>query len=318
MLAESAFKSGNLCVVGNLNRDLKTAPMPSGNFLLRDGETSVAGISETIGGGGANSACAAAAIGAKVAFLGKVGADSLGKILEQTLRRHGITTHLAKDKFHPTGTSINLAYATGHRHFVSSLPNNRALAFKDLNLSILPRYRHLLRSDVWFSEPMLFGGNEKLFRAARKAGLTISLDLNWDPEWNCASAKSIRKRKQAVRALLPLVDLAHGNASELNEFADSPDLKTTLKRLEKWGVRGVVLHLGKKGAGYFQRGKVVTEPPAPVKRHVNVTGTGDVLSVCMMLLHHHSDVPVADKLRLANKVVAQFIESKRQFIPSLQ
>src|ERR1700722_13099984 len=88
MLAESAFKSGNLCVVGNLNRDLKTAPMPSGNFLLRDGETSVAGISETIGGGGANSACAAAAIGAKVAFLGKVGADSLGKILEQTLRHH--------------------------------------------------------------------------------------------------------------------------------------------------------------------------------------------------------------------------------------
>ena len=318
MLDESAFKSGNLCVVGNLNRDLKTAPMPSGNFLLHDGETSVAGISETIGGGGANSACAAAALGAKVAFLGKVGADSLGKILEQTLRRHVLTTRLAKDKFRPTGTSINLAYATGHRHFVSSLPNNRALTFKDLDLSILPRYRHLLRSDVWFSEPMLFGGNEKLFRASRKAGLTISLDLNWDPEWNRASAKTIRERKQAVRTLLPFVDLAHGNVSELNQFADSTDIKTTLKRLENWGVGAIVLHLGKKGAGHFQQGKLVIEPPAPVKKHVNVTGTGDVLSVCMMLLHHHSDVPSAEKLHLANKMVTQFIEGKRQFIPPFQ
>ena len=317
MLDESAFKSGNLCVVGNLNRDLKTAPMSSGNFLLRDGETSVAGISETIGGGGANSACAAAALGAKVAFLGKVGADSLGIILEQTLRRHGIATRLAKDKSHPTGTSINLAYATGHRHFVSSLPSNRALAFKDLDLSILPRFRHLLRSDVWFSEAMLFGGNAKLFQAARQAGLAISLDLNWDPEWNSASTKTIRERKQAVRAILPLVDLAHGNANELNEFADSTDLNTTLKRLEKWGVGAVVLHLGKKGAGYFQRGKLVVEPPAPVKKQANVTATGDVLSVCMMLLHHLAGAPARDKLRLANRIVAQFIEGRRQFIPVL-
>ena len=41
MLDESAFKSASLCVVGNINRDIKTAPMPSGDFLLRDGETSV-------------------------------------------------------------------------------------------------------------------------------------------------------------------------------------------------------------------------------------------------------------------------------------
>jgi sugar/nucleoside kinase (ribokinase family) len=317
MLDESAFKSGNLCVVGNLNRDIKTAPMPGGAFLLRDGETSVASISETIGGGGANSACAAAALGAKVAFLGKVGADSLGRILERTLRCYGIATHLAKDKSHPTGTSINLAYASGNRHFVSALPNNRSLTFKDLNLSILRHYRHLLRADVWFSAAMLFGGNAILFQAARKADMVVSLDLNWDPEWNRAPSKTIRKRKLAVRAVLPMVDIAHGNVRELNEFADSSDLKTTLKRLEQWGVGAVVLHLGKKGAGYYRRGKLVIEPPAPVKKHINVTGTGDVLSVCMMLLHHLTDVPVADKLRLANKIVAQFIEGKRRFIPSL-
>jgi sugar/nucleoside kinase (ribokinase family) len=317
MLDESAFKSGNLCVVGNINRDIKTAPMPSGGFLLRDGETSVKSITETIGGGGANSACAAAVLGAKVAFFGKVGADPLGVVLQKTLKQHGVVARLARDKSQPTGTSINLTFENGRRHFVSSLPNNRSLAFQDLNLSVLSHYQHLLRSDLWFSESMLFGGNAKLFAAARKAGLAVSLDLNWDPEWNRASANKIRERKQAVRAVLPMVDLAHGNVRELNEFADSSDLKTTLQRLTKWGVGAVVLHLGKKGAGYFNRGKLWIEPPAPVKSHVNATGTGDVLSVCLMLLHQHTDAPVPQKLRFANAIVAQFIEGKRQFIPSL-
>jgi len=317
MLDESAFKSGNLCVVGNINRDIKTAPMPSGGFLLRDGETSVSSIIETIGGGGANSACAAAALGARVAFLGKVGADPPGAVLQKTLKQHGVLAHLARDKSQRTGTSINLTFENGCRHFVSALPNNRSLAFKDLNLSVLSRYHHLLRSDIWFSEAMLFGGNAKLFAAARKAGIAISLDLNWDPEWNRASANKIRERKQAVRAVLPMVNLAHGNVRELNEFAGSSDLKATLRRLAKWGAGAVVLHLGKKGAGYFHNDKLWIEPPAPVKSHVNATGTGDVLSVCLMLLHHRADIAVPEKLRLANTIVSQFIEGKRQFIPSL-
>ncbi len=55
MSAENVFKDASLCVVGNINRDIKTAPFPAGEGLLRDGETGVASIQETIGGGGANS-----------------------------------------------------------------------------------------------------------------------------------------------------------------------------------------------------------------------------------------------------------------------
>src|ERR1700740_3098483 len=108
MLDESVFKHSSLCVVGNVNRDIKTAPIRTGGSLLNDGETPVASVIETIGGGGADSACAAAALGAKVGFLGKVGADPLGATLERALRKSGVTPHLARDKSHPTGTSINL------------------------------------------------------------------------------------------------------------------------------------------------------------------------------------------------------------------
>ena len=101
---------------------------------------------------------------------------------------------------------------------------------------------------------MLFGGNERLFQVARQAGLAVSIDLNWDPCWNRGLGETVCDRKQAVRALLPLVSIAHGNVQELNEFADSTDLETTLRRLEEWGVEAVVVHLGAEGAGYYQRG----------------------------------------------------------------
>src|SRR5437867_7217655 len=103
ILDETIFLGTNICVVGNINRDIKCAPFRPSAQLFDDGETSLNSIIETIGGGGANSACAAAGLGAKVAFLGKVGADALGNKLEAALIRHGVCPHLARDRQHPTG-----------------------------------------------------------------------------------------------------------------------------------------------------------------------------------------------------------------------
>jgi sugar/nucleoside kinase (ribokinase family) len=309
------FRAANLCVVGNLNRDIKTSPVQAGEHLLLDGETSVSSIVETIGGGGANSACIAAALGARVALLGKVGSDALGVRLAETLRRHGVLTHLLQDAAVATGSTLALAFDNGHRHFLSCLPNNESLRFEDLDLAALEGFKHLYRADLWFSKPMLFGGNERLFRAAHACGMTVSIDLNWDPCWGVAGVDEVRARKVAVRAILPLVNVAHGNVRELREFTDAPDLDTALRRLEAWGVEAVGVHLGAEGAGYYRHGRLIVEPPVPAARHVNTTGTGDVLTVCLMLLHQQREVPA--QLRLANRIVTEFIEGKRDFIPSL-
>lgn len=317
MVDDSIFQSSSLCVVGNINRDIKTTPIPAGEKLLVDGETPVAAIMETVGGGGANSAFAAAMLGARVAFLGRVGNDPLGDRLARTLERHGIAPHLARDSAQASGTSLALTFADGHRHFVSCLPANEALEFGDLDLTTLTGQRHLLRADVWFSEAMLFAGNKLLFQAAQKAGIPVSLDLNWDPQWGHASADRIRARKAAVRETLPWVTLAHGNTRELMEFADAQSLEEALQRLTGWGAEAVVVHLGSKGAGFFQQGELTIAPPAPAKARLHATGTGDILSVCMMLLHQRVDIPIPHRLRLANAIVAQFIEGSRSLIPSL-
>jgi sugar/nucleoside kinase (ribokinase family) len=314
---DALFRDVSLCVVGNINRDVKTSPLPPSEHLFRDGETRVSSVIETVGGGGANSACAAASLGAQVTFVGKVGNDELGYRLERTLERCGVTAHLARDHAVETGTSINLTYETGQRHFVSSLTNNESLALEDLNLDAIANCTHLLRADIWFSEAMLFGGNERLLRHARETGASVSIDLNGDPCWGRASSGRIEARKRAARNLLQYVNLAHGNVRELNEFADSDDLATTLKRLDEWGVEAVVVHMGSEGAGYYWQGQFWKAPAVPARRQVNFAGTGDVLSVCMMLLHQCEALSVQEKLRLANAVVSEFIAGERPMIPVL-
>jgi hypothetical protein len=58
------------------------------------------------------------------------------------------------------------------------------------------------------------------------------------------------------------------------------------------------------------------EPACPCARRINTTGTGDVLSVCMML-QHRLPIPCREKLRLANRIVSEYIEGARPFAPAL-
>jgi sugar/nucleoside kinase (ribokinase family) len=317
MIDENVFRGRRLCVVGNICRDLKTAPLSPGDYLFHDGETPTERLVDTLGGGGANSALAAAHLGAEVRFAGKVGADALGNRLESALLHGGVQPFLRHDRNVQTGSSLALSWNNGCRHFISCQPNNAGLDLCDIDLAVLDGGEHLLRADIWFSERMLNDGNARLLQAARERGLATSLDLNWDPLWNSASEETIRARMAAVRDVLPLVDLAHGNVRELNRFADSTDLATTLRRLTTWGAAAVVVHMGAEGAGYYAADELTVEPGRPVQRQVNTTGCGDLLSVCLMLLHRRDDISVVEKLRLANRIVAEFIEGKRNPMPAL-
>ena len=220
VISEAELQTARLCVVGGINRDLKTAPFPPGAHLLQDGETTVQSITETVGGGGANSACIAAGLGAPVAFVGRLGADDLGARLGATLTANGVVCYLHQDTASPTGTTLNLVYESGSRHFLSRHPNNEALSFDDLDLEPGAAADHLLRADVWCSEPMLYGGNDELFRRAGEAGVAVSLDLNWHPRSGADPAAEIDRRKRAVRDLL--ADDLHRRISTLSDDGHQP------------------------------------------------------------------------------------------------
>ncbi len=233
--------------------------------------------------------------------------DGLGGRLESALSVRGVATQLVRSTDAPSGTSLALAFDSGQRHFVSCLPSSRQLCEEDVPDAVLSGQHHLLRADIWFSEAMLFGGNARLLAKARAAGLATSIDLNWDPSWGHIQEREREQRIAAVRAVLPLVDLAHGNMRELCAFTGCRTLEEALASLERQGVGAVVVHLGTRGAGWFQQGMLLVEPPVRPARIVHQAGTGDLLSVVMMLLHR-CDAPVQERLRHANGVVAAYMQ----------
>jgi hypothetical protein len=207
MSSEPPFVGRSLCVVGNINRDVKTAPLRAGEHLFRDGETSVSFIAETIGGGGPTARARPHRWEDAWRFLAKWvpmrwARASNARFVSMAFPRIWPETRYIQ------GTSIGLAFDNGQRHFISCLPASRALALADLDLRALSSCDHLLRADVWFSDAMMMAGNKVLCQEARKAGLATSLDLNWDPCWGHAPSEVIRRRKQSVRAILPWIDLA--------------------------------------------------------------------------------------------------------------
>ena len=116
-----------------------------------------------------------------------------------------------------------------------------------------------------------------------------------------------------MRDILPLITMAHGNINDLNLFCESNDLHESLRRLEKWGATEVVVHMGKEGSGFWSKGHLITAPAFPVNKIVQSTGTGDILSVCMMLLRDNL-MPVEEKLAQANQIVADFMEGKETLL----
>ncbi len=92
-----------VCVVGSLNMDL----VVKARHLPRVGETVSGGTFATFPGGkGANQAVAAARLGARVAVVGRIGADPFGRRLVDELKQDGIdTAHVRVDHDAATGVA---------------------------------------------------------------------------------------------------------------------------------------------------------------------------------------------------------------------
>jgi sugar/nucleoside kinase (ribokinase family) len=311
-----AISTSPIAVVGNLNLDYRTGPIPASPALWSDGETAVGEIYETLGGGGANTAVAAALLSGRVYLCASVGDDALGRRLETQLIAMGVIAKLSR-KSTATGRSIALTWDTHQRHFLSCLPSSAELSEEDVDLKSLweAGCRHLYRADVWFAPRMLDGGNQRLLRSAQSLGMETSLDINWDPAWSTAAAAVIGPRLKAVAGLLPHVSYAHGNEREICRFTGQDDVLDAVRWILDRGTKAVILHRGPRGCAAFAiDAKRVEVPARPVARVVSETGTGDVFTAAFLLL---GDLPLPDRLQACAEVAARHLEGSIDLLPRL-
>jgi ribokinase len=303
-------------IVGNINLDLRTSPVAPSRAIFSDGETSLESIQETIGGGGANTALAAAVMGGQVHFCGCIGEDELGRRLAARMRAHGVTTHLVVKPV-ATGRSIALCWNNHQRHFLSSLPNNACLVEQDIDVGAMAAAgcRHLYRADIWFSDPMLHGGNARLLRAARARGIETSIDINWDPLWSGGrESPAVTSRVEAVGAALAHVTWVHGNEREIMFFTGARDIRDAAQRLVDLGAGGVIVHRGARGSAALSGGTWTEVPAFPVARIASETGTGDVFTAAFLC---GIGMPLPGLLEECGRRAAEHLQGTVVYLPPL-
>ena len=125
------MKKYDVVVVGGANTDY----VVKGRRLPQPGET-VDGDSflEAHGGKGANQAVACARLGARVAFIGRVGNDSRGEEALRNLRREGINvSQVGCDPRTPTGVALIMVAADGEKQILTLPGANHRLTIADIS-----------------------------------------------------------------------------------------------------------------------------------------------------------------------------------------
>jgi sugar/nucleoside kinase (ribokinase family) len=226
--------SFDILVAGEINPDL----ILDGDVVPTFGQVEklVDSAVLTIGSSSAIFACGAARLGLKVAFVGVCGADIFGRFMLDEMSKRGVDTSAVRvDPDRQTGLSVILS-KVNDRAILTYTGSSADLRAEDVTDDLLRLSRHLHVAS-YFIQTALQPSLPDLFRRARRLGLTISLDTNWDPsgQW------------RGVGELLSLSDVFLPNENEAIAISQARTVGQALKRLGQQ-IGTVAMKRGAKGA----------------------------------------------------------------------
>ena len=211
----------------------------------------------TGGGMAANAAVAAARLGARVRFVGAVGADLAGEVVRQQLAQEGIDlTHLQVVAGAATSVSSVIVDRQGERHIF----NHRGDA---LARAALPPDQALAGCDAILVDPRWVAGAIHALNRARRQGCLSVLDADIAP-------------REDLAALVPLADWAVFSEPGLALWCPGCDVPAALQQARDQGARHSAVTLGAHGL-VFSTGNSQQQLPAFAVQVQDTLGAGDVL-----------------------------------------
>lgn len=249
-----------ILVVGSINMDisLRVADIP------RPGETVMSSrVTKSPGGKGANQAVAAAKLGGNVVMLGCVGEDTHGLALLQSMTEANIdTTHICKVPSVPTSSAFICVANSGE---------NAIVVDSSANKCVTPEY---------------LAKNEDLFCQAEYCILQMEIPIE-----TVKYAKQLCQR-YGVKIILnpsPLTDFDRELLSDIDYLIPNKEEAATLlgkpydcvsdsewgNFMTEYGIKNMIVTLGKSGAKAFSLGSEPHLFPAKPRNAADTTGAGD-------------------------------------------
>lgn len=247
----------DVSVVGELNLDLILYGAPP--ELVLDHEHLAKELSITLGSSSAIFAHNLALLGNKVGFSSSIGDDPLGEVCIHRLGESGVDVSRVH-RFSGKTTGLSVILPQQKQRFILTYPGTMYdMALKDLDLNYIFSAKHLHLSS-FFLQRALRPDLVELFRKAKEAGMTTSLDTNDDPE---------NRWPADVQLLLNYVDIFLPNEREACKIARVNDVNSAVDVLcqrvplvvVKRGPQPVLCH---RGAEKYTAFPLVTRVVDPI------------------------------------------------------
>jgi len=273
------------------------------------------------GGAPANLAVAASRLGAKTAFIGKVGADSFGAFLRDCLAENGVdVTGLVTDPVQHTTLAVVALDAAGERNF-SFYRDPSA----DVNLSVQDISPEQLKS----TRILHFGSVSLTAEPARSATLHAAKSakglgaiISYDPNYRASLWPDQKTAVARMLEPLEMVDILKVSDEELPLLTGTEDLEAGTAILAEKGITLIFVTLGPNGAFYRFHGRTGRVQGVPCKVG-DTNGAGDTFfgAALSQLVKHESlkDITVMELERIiafANKA-ASLTTSRHGAIPAM-
>ncbi|WP_298281799.1 adenosine kinase [Acidocella sp.] len=247
--------------------------MPKGAMSLIDADTAtrltqaMAGGVSASGGSVANSCAVAAALGARVAFLGKVGHDELGEVFAREIRGHGV--HYATPPLQapiPTARCLILVTPDGQRTMNTYLGAGAEFALHDLDETVIGASAVTYLEGYLFDPPAAQGAFLEAARMAKAAGRQTALSLS-DPF--CVD----RHRDGFRRLIASGVDILFANEAEVCALYQANAFTDAAAQAAR-DVPYAVLTQSERGSVIFHNGEMTEIAALPTEVR-DTTGAGD-------------------------------------------
>jgi ribokinase len=275
----------NVLVVGSLNADL----VQRVERLPRPGETLTGSELQIISGGkGANQACAAALLGARVSMAGQVGSDAFGPLLIASLKGCGVDVSYVRTAEGATGTAGIFVLPSGENVIILSPGANGKLILRDIEAALA----ELDSGSILLAQLEIpIATTEAALRRARTRGAITILDpapAQSLPAEFLAQPDYLTPNQTEAALLL-------GSHSDIVSYEDA---EAASRRLLEAGARAVILKLGALGVVVATREERIRVPGFRVDA-VDTTAAGDVFNAAFAVALREGK-PLAEAARFAN------------------
>ena len=212
---------------------------------------------QNIGGKGANQACASLFLGGDVSFIGAIGKDHNGDMVEKFLKEQGLHARLKRsDK--PTGVAfIILEEETAENRILIVQGANTDLSIEDIDKNL-----------------DLFTEGDILLTQFENDMETVSYVIKKAHEKHMLVIVNTAPIKELKEEYYQYIDYLVPNEHELEALSHKSDILLGAKELLSRGAKNVIVTLGEKGSLFINKDEYIKIEPHKVNA-VDTTAAGD-------------------------------------------